>query len=295
MKEKKDNADSGVRKVLETRTKGGQLLTVTCDYKKADAIKRILSQIEGLEIEEVKTKRVLISHGAYGAYTRYSVKQHKYAGGGYAGCGGYIEVLEICNPPDNRCGTVIHMSDSSHGNRVFEFTSLKSAKRASSYSQPEDICKQPGFIREFECGILQPWFFAVGDQHLFGDYVFPDSVAEQSLIYQLGRKFVLKDEKNRIVIKTCIGSWHREEEGLYEEDKKKYLFIQWTDGTRWSEYNGKEKPKPLDELDPELAWILERKTGRFDEQLLLLDKKKFTIFLPGRRKARGVITITPCW
>jgi hypothetical protein len=36
-----------------------------------------------------------LSHGGYGQDCPEGIHQHKYAGGGHAGCGGYIEALEI--------------------------------------------------------------------------------------------------------------------------------------------------------------------------------------------------------
>ncbi len=257
---------------FEVRTKEGQLLSIECDYEKREELKaamKVLSEIDSLKIEEPRTRRILVNHGGYGANSRYKIKQHYYAGGGYPGYGGYVENLKIGNPPNGRKGIVIHLSDSLRGNQVFEFKSLRSAKKVFSetiYTDPESICKSPGFIRKFSCGRLTPWFYAVGDQQLMGDFAFPDSLIEESSIYRVGRKFALTDDDGKQLVKTCVGSWRKEEEDSYGAEKK-YLVVQWTDGTQLRGHACRKKLQPLDETDPEMTLVIEKGLGRFEEQL----------------------------
>jgi len=144
-------------------------------------------------IDTPTTGRVNVSHGGYGRYTRYNVKQHDYAGGG----SGFIEVLEIKNPPDGRWGIVINEYPG-YGNSVFtEWETLDDARQAfksywGSCHTAEEFPKCKGFKRRVVCGALSPWFYAIGDELLVGDYTFPDGLQDDA-VYRFGQQFVVFD------------------------------------------------------------------------------------------------------
>jgi len=132
-------------------------------------------------------------------------------------------------------------------------------------------------VRHVICGPFQPWFYAVGDQHIMGDTVF-----------RVGRKFLLTDFYGQKTIKTCLGCSHifsPYKDDWRNTDAEKYLLIYWSDGSVWNEYSPRPwidaLPVSLDEIDPGVAAALEQQLGRFDE---LLTGTRFTIALPGQRE-----------
>ncbi len=83
--------DFSVTTSSEIKTGGGQLLRFDCRPEDVERVKRCLgSLVEGITLPQtVHVKGV--SQGGYGRYSRFDIKQHDYAGGGYPGCGGFIE------------------------------------------------------------------------------------------------------------------------------------------------------------------------------------------------------------
>ncbi len=124
-------------------------------------------------VEEVReAEKTEVRHGCFVLPTRYILHQHDYAAaGGHA----YIEVLEIENCPDNRCGTVINWYG--NGLRCFlEWESLEVAMEAfKRYVCGVELEKRlracPGMIRFVEWSPRRPWFYAKGDEDLDGDWV----------------------------------------------------------------------------------------------------------------------------
>lgn len=230
-----------VTQLAEGRTGGGQQVRFSAREEDVDIVKQAMGLVEELDIPS--TKRVLLKHGGYGAYTRYDVEQHRYAGGGHSGGGGFIEVLEIKNPPDDRHGIVIYESDSLHGTRFTEFDSLEHAKNAFEgyWSMPDKtrqrFPQKPGFMRSVECGRLTPWFYAIGDEELVGDYAFPEGLQDDP-VFRFGRQFLVErqTDKGRKVrnLKTCMGTRFVEyERGGWAEEKRRatYRLVYWDDGT----------------------------------------------------------------
>ncbi len=164
----------------EGKTGGGQLVEFTCPPEAAADVKAFLQQ-NVRTINPPTTYKTKAGHGAYGMYSRYSIKQHRYAGGGpdEGGSWGYIEILEIKNPPDGRWGIIINECTSLQGGVFSEWETLKQARAAftkcqSTLSTENEFPKLPGFKRRVVCGALRPWFYAIGDEELIGDYSFPD-------------------------------------------------------------------------------------------------------------------------
>ncbi len=242
---------------VELNTGGGQFLSVTCRPEDADKIKDFFKSVKRVEIPDAKT--VTLGHGAYGAYSRYQIVQHKYVGAGYPGNGGFIEVLEIKNPPENRCGTIINVLGN-NGYFFYEFRSLESAIKAYDGEKISffdgAVPKDPtgiGLIRKVVCGWFDPWFYAVANQALFGDFVFPNTIGIDHPIFRFGKKFVVADYAGHKEIKTCIAVSEEEEERYSDGKKQKYLIVWWNDGTYWSESSDFfNRPRFLEEKD---LWI----------------------------------------
>jgi len=273
----------------ECRTGKGQLVEFTCRPEDVEKIKAFLT--ENLRTIEIPATCAVenISHGGYGRYTRYKIIQHKYAGGGYQGCGGFIEVLEIKNPPDNRCGFVIYLDMldmDSYDSAFFEFKTLEDAKEAfeNSWSAGRSIrntmTKQKGYLRTVECGFLSPWFYAVADQNIVGDLVFPNVVVEDDPVYRVFRKFIVRDYDGLPTIKICFGCVYYETGGSYPDYKKhQHKKVFWNDGTVWDDSFSSHIPKPLDE---KTIWIQEAidnfrnliagKTDKFEIEFINGDK-----------------------
>lgn len=119
----------------------------------------------------------LIPKGGYGLETIFDIVQHKYAGGGHPGAGGYIEVLEIKNPPGGRHGIIIHEENSDRGHMFSEWQTLEGALSAfDKYWGDAGLAylflpKLPLFIRRVICGNRTPWFYAKSEESIVGDLV----------------------------------------------------------------------------------------------------------------------------
>jgi hypothetical protein len=213
--------------------------------------------------EEQPVPKGRTSHGAYGHYSRYEIRQHGYAGGGYPGNGGFIEVLEIKNPPDGRCGVVIYEESSPPQRCSFsEWESVEQAEAAyekvwtSREERRQEIYRQsPGFIRTVPCGYLTPWFYAVGEQELSGDYAIVPGWHNDH-VYRLGGQYVVYDANGVATVKTCMGSRvFQKKSEHYPHNPQKVRVIQWEDGSYWSSdagCYGTARPRPVEASE---AWI----------------------------------------
>jgi len=274
------NADEGRKfncyTYSEAKTGAGQLLEFTCRPEDVEKVKEFLKIVRTIDVPVTGT--VNISHGGYGKYTRFDIVQHKYAGGGI----GYIEVLEIKNPPDGRHGIVLHEYSGPGGSIFYEFKTLKEAEGTweKFFNGRKELGQCSGFIRSVPCGWMDPWFYAVGDQLLMGDFAFPDVMGDHP-VYRFGRKFVVQEYDDLPVVKTCVGSV-MVERGYYEREKKKYTQVFWDDGTVWDEYCSTKKPEPLAENE---LWIHEA-TEKF-QKLLAGRTDSFTIDFMGGGKFIG--------
>ncbi len=247
---------------IECRTADGCLVSLCCPEEAVDEIKNALAKTNSLDVPI--THQVNVAHGGYGRYSRFNITQHKYAGGGHPGCGTYIEILEIQNPPDGRCGIVLHQDirDYHHyGSTFWEFESIDDVLAIwdqvwyVSADSDSKISKSKGFKRKVSCGGLSPWFYAIGDQALFGDYAYPNHIGDDP-IYRPLQKFVVCDEEDFPVIKTCMGCCQVTREmpnygsGCGGSPKKKeYRVVYWDDGTVYDEQRHSKKPRPLTEKD----------------------------------------------
>ena len=237
----------------ETRTDDGRLVRFTCSPEELETVREYIA-IHIRSVDIPTTNHSQTSHGAYGRLSRYSIRQHRYAGGS----GGFIEVLEITDPPDDRCGIVIH--DHWGGQSNFsEWSSLEQAtnnfETVVGNSELDRLKKLPGFIRQVNCSYLTPWFYAVGTQVLFGDFVLPENMQDDP-VYRCGQQFVVYDAHHIPTIKTCIGTrFITREESRYVHRAYSHRLVYWEDGTIWDDSRqSTQPPRPL--LEKEL-WISE--------------------------------------
>lgn len=271
---------------LECKTGGKQLVRVSCRPGDEKKIEQCLKGIKSIEVPV--TGRVdVVGHGGYGKCTRFDIEQHKYVGSGYPSCGGYVEVLEIKNSIEERCSIVIHKWESGVGSIFYEFASLNAAlkiwKNLQILSDTKALAEKEGFIRCVACGLLSPWFFAVGNQAICGDFAFPDHLDCNDPVYWPNRKVVLTNYGGSKEIKTCLGVSFESHENLHGKASE-YKVVQFSDGTTRSEHSSHLERiiKPLEE---ESLWkqeainrVRELLNGELDKAtVILLDGKKITI------------------
>jgi len=285
----------------EGRTGIGQLVEFTCP---PDATKQVgeFLQTNVRTINIPNTGHVNIAHGGYDQYTRYDVVQHDYAGSDSGEDGGwsYIEVLEIKNPPNGRWGIVINKCTSHKGGVFTEWKTVELARAAfkkflSNYHTEKGFSKLAGFKRRVVCGKLTPWFYAIGDEQLIGDYTFPEGLQDDA-VYRFGRQFVTFDQDGIPTVKTCMGTRFVKRKRNYYPyfDEQQYRLVYWDDGSVWDESNScNGSPRPVEEDE---MWIAEA-VQQF-RQLLAGKSTKFTInFTDGNKFVGKLVRINrriPC-
>lgn len=239
----------------EGRTGIGQAVEFSCPSGRIDEVKAFLAE-NVRTIRPPVTHKVRTEHGSYGKYSRYDMKQHDYAGGR-----GFIEVLEVENAPDGHWGIVCY-EYSSYGESSFtEWDTLEQARAAfkayfsGGRDREKKVDELPGLRRRVTCGVMTPWFYAIGDEELVGDYTFPHGLQDDAT-YRFGRKFAVLDYEGVPSIKTCMGTrFIREKSSLYPYTEQQYRMIYWDDGSAWKEGNTQHGyPRPIE--DGEL-WIAE--------------------------------------
>ena len=127
-----------------------------------------------------QTGEYVIPHGTYGSKTRYEVIQHKYAGGNEGAVGGYIEVLEIKNPPENKWPIIVYEWHTACFETASVFTEFKTLEDAISFfdlnwghhtNGLHQLAK--GFICYVKCHDRIPWFYAKNSDRVVSDFVVP--------------------------------------------------------------------------------------------------------------------------
>lgn len=240
----------------ECQTVLGQLIEFRCHPDEKDMVKAFIQQYVR-QIEIPTNKEHNMSHGGYGRYTRFNITQHKYAGGG----SGYIEMLEIHDPPDGRWPFVCleHNGHYRPGDWFWEFKDLESmlavwdqwwqrsrceplTKTEKMYDVERELVRPMKNVkRTVECGFLTPWFYAMGDQIICGDFVIPDEGLFSHPTYTPGRQFVIQHLEDPPMIKTCMCCykfkkqvWERGGGGYYDnrETTKEVYCVVWKDGTQ---------------------------------------------------------------
>lgn len=247
---------------VECLTGDGQRLEITCSLDDVDKVKEALLLVKDVSIP--RGYESSIPHGAYEGKSRYKIEQHDYA----ASMRGFIESLEIKNPPDNRCGFVVYQFFPKN-HFFWEFESLEALRKGykAFFKQgQEEFEKVDGLIRNVEVGTFTPWFYAVGDEDLMGDFVFPHVFGDHP-VYRVGEKYVVREEwGHKDSIKTCMGAVEFEVEGYpYFKPKSEKTRIYWKDGSVWegSVKTGEDYPKLLED---DIEWVQEA-VLRFKELL----------------------------
>jgi len=241
-------------KNLEVRTAGGQLLQVQCAGEHEIEVRQVIGErVERVEIAGTHELLTRVNHGGFCRYSRYRIHQHECAGSPE----GYIEALEITDPPDGRPAHVVHEYEAAQGSVFYEFPTSKSAAEAWSAwagCLPARRATHPEMIRRVDCGACNPWFYAIGDQVVSGDLVIPDQGLISDPYFVTGRQFILRDREGIATIKRCLAVRER-------VDGKRCVI--WYDGETWSEDGLCPRPQALDERH---EWIADA-MARFREAL----------------------------
>lgn len=269
----------------ETRTHIGQFIEFTCPEVFRDEVEEFIkTKVRTIDIPT--THKVAVEHGGKGRYSRYNIEQYQYAGGGPDDYGNwaYIEILKVHDAPNNRQGCIIHENNSRVGAQFTEWETLEDATNAfnkySNGNTTEEFPKQKGFIRLVKCGYLTPWFYAIGDQELIGDYAFPEGMQDDP-VYTFGRKFIVYNKADVPQIKTCMGTMLMTRcDDREPAHSRRYRIIHFDDGSVWDEeeyYRSiiryhQDPPRPVDQDE---LWVVEA-IQEF-HRLLAGTKESFTI------------------
>lgn len=254
--------DFGVRTYGEVQTAGGQLINFSCRPEDLEEIKKVFQEkLHSVDFPE--THRVTLNHGSYGRYTRYEIVQHKYAGwNSEDGSGGYIEVLEVKNPTDGRGGVVVYDYRDYVGAVFTEWETLEAALEGerrfwSQSDRSQESWETLDCKRFVRCGELDPWFYAIGNQELVGDYVFPECL-QSDPVYIFGRKFIVWGVYDFPEVKTCYGARFvsgGQESFLGHKAPWTQRIVYWSDGSSTVMDCGREPAvRPLEQ---DKAWITE--------------------------------------
>jgi hypothetical protein len=232
---------------IEARTGSDQMVSITCFENRAEQIKSVVKEIDSIRIPGEST--TYIEHGGLGSYSRYQITQHKYAGGSY----GYAEVLEIKNPPDGRCGNIVHNFRCGYDGHIFhEFDNMENAIGSwSSLWSNSNLKGVKGLVRSVPCQGFIPWFYAVGDHRKF-DEPYP----------------------------------------RYGRPKRVFRLVFWDDGTTFDEYRDSCKPRPITERELWIQEAFDKFRKLIagqstDFTIDFLDGSKFVgRFIPKNKKSR---------
>jgi hypothetical protein len=262
--------------LAEGKTGIGDVVSYTCRPEEKELVREFLEK-HVRTVSYVETQRI-ISHGGCGCATRFDVVQHRYAGGGP----GFIEVLEIKDPPDNREMFVVYDYNCQKGSSFTEWSTLEYALSAWDHilqirMMNTELKDLPGFIRFVKCDALTPWFYAGGTALIVGDYVFPDGLQDDP-VFTFGRRFLVHDYEGIPSVKKCMGTRVVKERQCLKTIDHRTVY--WSDGTTWNEERRGRIPRPL---DGDELWIEEAMheiklalTGRKTEfSIPFLDGTKF--------------------
>jgi hypothetical protein len=104
--------------------------------------------------------------------TRFKVVRHEYTPIEYPNTNqGYVEVIEIRNPPKNKRGIILHCYRGDEGSTYCEYRTVRDAAlgfaivagdASGGRELNERLRKTGGFIRRVKCNpIAIPWFYDV--------------------------------------------------------------------------------------------------------------------------------------
>lgn len=229
------NEWTGFYSHFEGLTATGQHVQFTAKSEDGEMIREAIGRAKSFPYPLTKH----VGQGGKASFSRYKITQHGYAGGNDEGGGGYIELLEIHDAPDGRCRFVTYSYSYYLGgtDRNFsEWDSLEDARAAFTsrkcFSEgTRKICK--GLKRYVDCGELTPWFYAIGDEILLGDFAVISGF-EAHPVYRLGRRFLIQTKEGQSKVVTCMGSSrysYMSERSCGADDKTFYWAIMFSDGS----------------------------------------------------------------
>jgi hypothetical protein len=282
----------------EARTGLGQLVNFSLSSQNRERNSRIIKAVLRRLVRHIDvyaTRKVEnLSHGSFGRYTRYDITQHQYAGSR----GGYIEILEIKNPPDGRWPFVIYEYRPERESHFSEWENLAMAEKAwNKYIQSPyntKLAEMEGCRRFIQCDLLTPWFYAVGEQSLVGDYAFPEGFQEDP-VFAFGKRFVVTDYQGQISVKTCMGCrfldyMEDRHSGMWSQGKKRVIkrVVYWDDGSTWSDLPGNKSEREPRLLRDDELWITE--AWEQFQAMLSGEITEFSIPFIGGQKFTGKVT-----
>ncbi|HPN14844.1 MAG TPA: hypothetical protein PLF71_01875 [bacterium] len=121
----------------------------------------------------VQQARTVSLHGGYAMETRFIMTQHMYAGSDHAPFVGFVELLEIANPPPGKHPLVIFERWNGQA-RFYEFQDLMSAEQCFGrifIRLGNSLSAKDGLIRAIDCGERRPWFYAGEGELPEGDFM----------------------------------------------------------------------------------------------------------------------------
>ncbi|MEK9155773.1 MAG: hypothetical protein AAB360_00520 [Patescibacteria group bacterium] len=280
---------------IEAVTASGMVVSLRCPEDKIEAVKEALAAVRELDIPGWREPSQ-VAHGGYAALSRFRLTQHDYAGGGDGGICGYVEVLEIGDPPEERHNIVLHSFNTREGHAFAEYdtvTEAKAALRRCGNLEESAIKKTPGLRRHVPCGWLTPWFYAIGQQVIIGDYALAPGLEDHPL-YTLGRLFVVTELNEKGVpakkVKRCLGCRSLEVKPMSycDHDDRSHFdhLVYWNDGS--CTRIGKGESGPAVPYTDEIEWIREAAEGC--GQLLAGGENPFRINLVDGRSFIGFLT-----
>ena len=255
------NSSSG--RYMELKTRDGQLIQVVIPLDSelsTEEIEKLAASIG--EVRVPTTKWVGGGHNECVRLTRFELvplrdEKDRSIFNGLRGA------FKIVDPPDGRHNVVVYAGDRMENycdldtTSFFEFETDKLAVSAWKLFESRGdvkLASQPGCIRRVHCGLFDPWFFAVADQAIVGDLVFPTEI-EQWWIFRHGQKFVVhpwamlhREGHNFPKIKTCWGIKSETRDAHYAiygpRNKMVVQYALWSDGTVSQIGNKEEKRLP---------------------------------------------------
>ncbi len=242
--------------ILEVRTRNGGVATLGIRSEHAEEIATLIA--EHVVSIRLPANEGHVGKGSYRKYSRYHIEQHRYAGGGCPNNGGYIEALEIHDAPEGRHPFIIYASserplDPPRG-LFAEFHTLQETIAAyeqlwgkSRGSITKTAPTLPGFQRLVQCDYLTPWFYAVGNQELLGDFVVIPGWGNDPL-YRVGAWYLVTTERECTRVKVCMGALVTSTSLSDNHDMDVRHYVLWHDGTHW---NGTGTPPRLCKHQPE--------------------------------------------
>ena len=246
---------------VNTVSNKGKPFTVKVRSGKSNLVRQLFAR-HIVDVDITQAYQTNVEHGCYGRYTRYKIEKHDYA----ASMVNFVELIEIKDPPEGYNPIVIHSHATGEGDFFMEWENLESAKKAFQNRMGlriQSLEKQPGHIRTIRLGALTPWFYAVGDQDLVGDYVLPIGVQDDSE-FKLGQQYVVF-ENNLPRTAVCLGTrfiakHYQEYRSSWSyrrpETVETFRLVHFSDGYIWDEREAENlnRPRPV---KTEEAWIAE--------------------------------------